>query len=83
LLALRAAVTLYALWLWWQGRATPGGVTFVLTSYFIVHGYLRDVGNHVANLQRSVNDMEDMVDDTPAAAGHRRPVRSASRFASG
>jgi len=61
LLALRAAVTLYALWLWWQGRATPGGVTFVLTSYFIVHGYLRDVGNHVANLQRSVNDMEDMV----------------------
>src|SRR5271165_4366317 len=35
LLALRAAVTLYALWLWWQGRATPGGVTFVLTSYFI------------------------------------------------
>jgi ATP-binding cassette, subfamily B, bacterial len=62
LLALRAAVTLYALWLWWQGRATPGGVTFVLTSYFIVHGYLRDVGNHVANLQRSVNDMEDMVE---------------------
>jgi len=61
LLALRAAVTLYALWLWWQGRATPGGVTFVLTSYFIVHGYLRDVGNHVANLQRSVNDMEDTV----------------------
>ncbi len=62
LLGLRAAVTLYALWLWWQGRATPGGVTFVLTSYFIVHGYLRDVGNHVANLQRSVNDMEDMVE---------------------
>ena len=62
LLGLRAAVTLYALWLWWQGRATPGGVTFVLTSYFIVHGYLRDVGNHVANLQRSVNEMEDMVE---------------------
>ena len=55
-------MTLYALWLWWQGRATPGGVTFVLTSYFIVHGYLRDVGQHVANLQRSVNEMEDMVE---------------------
>jgi ATP-binding cassette subfamily B protein len=55
-------VTLYALWLWWQGRATPGGVTFVLTSYFIVHGYLRDVGQHVANLQRSVNEMEDLVE---------------------
>jgi ATP-binding cassette, subfamily B, bacterial len=61
LLGLRGSVTLYAIWLWWQGRATPGGVTFVLTSYFIVHGYLRDVGQHVANLQRSVNEMEDLV----------------------
>jgi ATP-binding cassette subfamily B protein len=62
LLCLRASVTLYAIWLWWQGRATPGGVTFVLTSYFIVHGYLRDVGQHVANLQRSVNEMEELVE---------------------
>ena len=62
LLVLRGSVTLYALWLWRQGRATPGGVTFVLTSYFIVHGYLRDVGQHVANLQRSANEMEDMVE---------------------
>ena len=62
LLGLRGSVTLYALWLWWQGRATPGGVTFVLTSYFIIHGYLRDVGQHVANLQRSVNEMEDLVE---------------------
>jgi ATP-binding cassette, subfamily B, bacterial len=61
LLGLRASVTSYAIWLWWQGRATPGGVTFVLTSYFIVHGYLRDVGQHVANLQRSANEMEDLV----------------------
>jgi ATP-binding cassette subfamily B protein len=36
-------------------------VTFVLTSYFVVHGYLRDVGQHVANLQRSANEMEEMV----------------------
>jgi len=62
LLGLRAAVAFYAIWLWWQGRATAGGVTFVLTSYFVIHGYLRDIGNHVANLQRSVNDMEDMVE---------------------
>jgi ATP-binding cassette, subfamily B, bacterial len=62
LLGVRATVTLYALYLWWQGRATPGGVTFVLTSYFIVHGYLRDVGQHVANLQRTVNEMEAMVE---------------------
>jgi ATP-binding cassette subfamily B protein len=80
LLGLRASVTLYAILLWWQGRATAGGVTFVLTSYFIVHGYLRDVGQHVANLQRSVNEMEDLVEmhvlplgvaDRPAA----EPIR--------
>lgn len=61
LFILRTAVTLYAVLLWWRGQATPGDVTFVLTSYFIVHGYLRDIGQHVANLQRSVNEMEEMV----------------------
>lgn len=58
----RNGVALYALFLWWRGLATPGDVTFVLTSYFIVHGYLRDIGQHVANLQRSVNEMEEMVE---------------------
>lgn len=62
LLMLRVAVTSYAVYLWWRGSATPGDVTFVLTSYFIVHGYLRDIGQHVANLQRSVNEMEEMVE---------------------
>jgi ATP-binding cassette subfamily B protein len=59
--ALRTMVLLYAVWLWWKGRASPGDITFVLTSYFIVHGYLRDIGQHVRNLQRSANEMEEMV----------------------
>jgi hypothetical protein len=42
-------------------RATPGDVTYVLTSYYIIHAYLRDVGMHINNLQRSVNDMEELV----------------------
>jgi ATP-binding cassette subfamily B protein len=61
LLGLRTVVTLYAVRLWWRGAATAGDVTFVLTSYFIVHGYLRDIGQHVANMQRGVNEMEEMV----------------------
>jgi ATP-binding cassette subfamily B protein len=61
LLALRAAVIGLVIWLWAQGRASPGDVAFVLTSYAVVHGYLRDVGQHIHNLQRSVNDMEEMV----------------------
>ena len=73
LLVLRASVTGCAIWLWWSGRATAGDVTFVLTSYFVVHGYLRDVGQHVANLQRSVNEMEEMV------AMHTHPLGVADR----
>ncbi|WP_100962315.1 ABC transporter ATP-binding protein [Bosea sp. FBZP-16] len=61
LLALRAAVIGLVIWLWANGQASPGDVAFVLTSYAVVHGYLRDVGQHVHNLQRSVNDMEELV----------------------
>jgi len=61
LLVLRTMVTSLSVWLWWTGRATPGNVATVLTAYFIVLGYLRDVGYHIANLQRGVNEMEELV----------------------
>src|SRR3954470_2748949 len=61
LLCLRAAVIGGALLLWLAGRASPGEVTYVLTSYYIIHAYLRDLGFHLNNLQRSVNDMEELV----------------------
>jgi ATP-binding cassette subfamily B protein len=61
LLCLRASVIGGSLLLWMAGRASPGGVTYVLTSYYIIHAYLRDVGMHINNLQRSVNDMEELV----------------------
>jgi ATP-binding cassette subfamily B protein len=61
LLLLRTAVTGLAVALWWTGRASPGDVATVLTAYFIVLGYLRDVGYHIANLQRGINEMEELV----------------------
>ncbi|HKU04636.1 MAG TPA: ABC transporter ATP-binding protein, partial [Bradyrhizobium sp.] len=61
LLCFRASVIGGAILLWIAGRATPGDVTYVLTSYYIIHAYLRDVGMHINNLQRSVNDMEELV----------------------
>jgi ATP-binding cassette subfamily B protein len=73
LLILRTTVVGTALMFWWQGRATPGDVTYVLTAYFVVHGYLRDLGHHIANLQRCVNDMEEMV------ALHAEPLGIADR----
>ncbi len=62
LLLLRAAIIGAVLWLWWQGRATPGDVAYVLTTFFVVQGYLREIGMHIRNLQRSVNDMEELVE---------------------
>ncbi|MBN9081798.1 MAG: multidrug ABC transporter ATP-binding protein [Rhizobiales bacterium 62-17] len=61
LLGLRAAVLGGVLLLWLRGEASAGDVALVLTSYTIVHGYLRDIGQHIHNLQRSVNDMEELV----------------------
>jgi ATP-binding cassette subfamily B protein len=61
LLCLRTSVIGGALLLWLAGRASPGDVTYVLTSYYIIHAYLRDLGFHLNNLQRSVNDMEELV----------------------
>jgi ATP-binding cassette, subfamily B, bacterial len=61
LLCLRTSVIGGSLLLWMAGRASPGDVTYVLTSYYIIHAYLRDVGMHINNLQRSVNDMEELV----------------------
>lgn len=57
----RTTVTGTALWLWSRGSATPGDITYVLTTYFVVDGYLREIGQHVHHLQRAVNEMEEVV----------------------
>ncbi|KKB77062.1 multidrug ABC transporter ATPase [Devosia limi DSM 17137] len=73
---MQTAILGTALLLWQQGVATPGDITFVLTMFFVLQGHLRDVGQHIRNLQRSVNDMEELVslfdqplgiDDKPGA----------------
>ncbi|NPU09520.1 ABC transporter ATP-binding protein [Bradyrhizobium sp. 83002] len=61
LLCLRSSVIGGAVLLWMEGRASPGDVTYVLTSYYVIHAYLRDVGMHINNLQRAVNDMDELV----------------------
>jgi ATP-binding cassette subfamily B protein len=73
-----------ALYLWFRGEASPGDVAYVLTSYFIMHGYLRDIGQHVQHLQRSVNDMEEMVAmyDQPLGI-EDRPDAKPARLAAG
>ncbi|MBL8578826.1 MAG: ABC transporter ATP-binding protein [Mesorhizobium sp.] len=62
LLLMRTAIIGFALFLWSSGQANAGDITFVLTSFFMLQGYLRDIGQHVRNLQKSVNDMEELVE---------------------
>jgi ATP-binding cassette subfamily B protein len=50
-----------AIGLWWRGQAGPGDIAYVLTMVFLVQGYLRDIGQQVSVVQRSVNEMEELV----------------------
>ena len=68
LMVLRVVVIGLALLFWWQGTATLGDVTFVLTAYGVINGYLRDIGHHVQNVQKSTSDLEELV------AFHERPL---------
>jgi ATP-binding cassette, subfamily B, bacterial len=73
LMVLRVIVIGLALLFWWQGTATLGDVTFVLTAYGVINGYLRDIGHHVHNVQRSTSDLEELVafHDEPIGVGNR------------
>src|SRR5262249_50286620 len=62
LMVLHVVVIGLALLFWWQGTATLGDVTFVLTAYGVINGYLRDIGHHVHNIQKSASDLEELVD---------------------
>lgn len=50
-----------AVWLWQQGRATPGDVVYVFTAYLVLSAYLRHIGEQVSNLQKAMSEMEDVV----------------------
>ncbi len=69
LILLRTGIIGLAILLWQQGAAQAGDIALVLTSFFVLQGYLRDIGQHVRNLQRSVNDMEELVDVHDAPIG--------------
>lgn len=49
------------IYMWYKGEATPGDVTLAITSFFIISGYLRDIGRQTTELLRSVSEMEDVV----------------------
>ena len=66
-----------------RGLATAGDVTFVLTTNFMLGGRLRQVGDHIRQLQRASSEFADVVDfhrrDVQVRDDDRAPVLSADQ----
>lgn len=60
-LGMRVLLIGLAVLMWWRGKMGPGDVGYVLTMMFLIQGYLRDLGQQVSQVQRSVNEMEELV----------------------
>jgi ATP-binding cassette subfamily B protein len=61
LIALQGTIIAIGLLLWSRGEASTGDVSRLVATQFLLSGYLRDVGQHVRNIQRAINEMEDLV----------------------
>ncbi len=45
---------------WTQGAATPGDVVFAITAYMLLAGYMRRFGEEVQNIQRGLDEIQDI-----------------------
>ena len=62
LMALQVALLGTGLSLWTRGLASPGDIASLIATQFLINGYLREIGQHVRTVQRTVNDMDDVLD---------------------
>jgi ATP-binding cassette subfamily B protein len=58
--ALQAGLTGLVLLRWTHGDASAGDVAFVITSFLVMSGYLRDIGENIRMCQRGLADVEDV-----------------------
>ncbi len=61
LIAMQAALLGTGLILWSRGSFSTGDVVSVIGFQGLLNAYLRDFGQHVRNVQKAVNEMEDVV----------------------
>lgn len=61
LIVMQAVLLACGVYLWSQARMTTGDIVSLMGIQGLINGYLRDIGQHVRNLQRAVNEMEDVV----------------------
>ena len=57
-LTLQVSILVTGLWLWDTKKASAGDITYILTTFTLLIGYLREFYSHFRNLQRAVSDME-------------------------
>ncbi|MDR3508709.1 MAG: ABC transporter ATP-binding protein [Caulobacteraceae bacterium] len=60
LIVLVAGLSGLLVWLWSIGQASAGDVAFAITSFLLMSGYLRNVGENVRMIQRGLDDAEDV-----------------------
>lgn len=68
-LALQAGMLALLIGLAQRGEATPGDVAFVITACFQLGGNLRQVGDHIRNLQRGSAELADLIEFDTAPLG--------------
>ena len=62
LIGLQAVMLTTGIFLWSQGVATPGDIASLIATQVLITGYLRDIAQHVRQIQRTINDMDDVLD---------------------
>ena len=87
-LSMQAALVGLLVWQWSRGAASAGDVVAALTAYMIVAGYMRRFGEQVQQVQKSMDEIQDLaifdlqardIADRPGAPAFR-PARGAIRF---
>ena len=59
-LALQAGLVGLLIHLWRNDLASPGDVAFAITAFMLMAGYLRRFGEEVQQIQRALNEIEDL-----------------------
>ncbi len=60
LVMIQAGLSGILLRMWLRGEASAGDVTFVITSFLLMSGYLRNIGENIRMVQRGLADVEDV-----------------------
>ncbi|HZC15930.1 MAG TPA: ABC transporter ATP-binding protein [Caulobacteraceae bacterium] len=77
LAVLQAGLTSLLILRWLRHEASAGDVAFVITTFLIMSGYLRNMGDNIRMLQRGLADVEDVAEfariDPQVADHHEAP----------